>query len=185
MSHCFEKILWRTWYDWTLFFESIVGTAEQSGKSTSLFGIEALSYHERCSLLNLNPVIIAKHFQYWVETFFRDVLLANANPISIEFQITGSPHLHALICTSDCPELSKDTKNVYIDYVHQHNNKHTSRTKKQIHNFMTWWKHTRHTITVKLVKSITMFHVDLILDSYLLTKPLLLNHWITRVSLIF
>jgi hypothetical protein len=31
--------------------------------------VEALSYHERCSMLNLNPVIVAKHFQYGVETF--------------------------------------------------------------------------------------------------------------------
>ena len=43
--------------------------------------VEALSYHERCSMLNLNPVMVAKHFQYRVETFFRDVLLSNANPI--------------------------------------------------------------------------------------------------------
>ena len=33
--------------------------------------LEALSYNERCSMLNLNPVIIvAKHFQFRVETFF-------------------------------------------------------------------------------------------------------------------
>jgi hypothetical protein len=28
--------------------------------------VDALSYHERCSMLNLNPVIVAKHFQYRV-----------------------------------------------------------------------------------------------------------------------
>ena len=62
--------------------------------------VEALSYHERCSMLNFNPVIVAKHFQYRVETFFREVLLSNANPIGkivyyalrIEFQMRGSPH---------------------------------------------------------------------------------------------
>lgn len=32
--------------------------------------IDALTYNERCSMLNLNPVIVAKHFQYRVETFF-------------------------------------------------------------------------------------------------------------------
>jgi hypothetical protein len=57
-------------------------------------------------MLNLNPIIVAKHFQYRVETFFRDVLLTNANPVGkilrIEFQMRGSPHLHALIWTSDC-----------------------------------------------------------------------------------
>ena len=77
--------------------------------------VEALPYHNQCSMLNLNPVIVAKYFQYRVETFFRDVLLTNADPISkivyyalhIEFQMRGSPHLHALIYT-------------YIDYIDKH-----------------------------------------------------------------
>ena len=76
--------------------------------------IEALSYNERCSMLNLNPVVVAKHFQYRVETFFAEVLLSKVNPIGnivhyalrIEFQMRGSPHLHALIWTSDCPKLT-------------------------------------------------------------------------------
>ena len=51
------------------------------GNNITTEEVEALSYHERCSMLNLNPVMVAKHFQYRVETFFRDVLLSNANPI--------------------------------------------------------------------------------------------------------
>ena len=43
--------------------------------------IDNLSYNEKCSLLNLNPVIVAKHFQHKVETFFKEVLLSNAKPI--------------------------------------------------------------------------------------------------------
>ena len=43
--------------------------------------IDNLSYNEKCSLLNLNPVIVAKHFQHRVETFFKDVLLSNVKPI--------------------------------------------------------------------------------------------------------
>ena len=68
-----------------------------------------LSYNEKCSLLNLNPVIVAKHFQYRVETFFKDVLLSNAEPVgkivyyalTIQFQMQVSPHLHSQIWTSD------------------------------------------------------------------------------------
>ena len=67
--------------------------------------IEALSYNERCSVLNLNPVVVANHLQYRVETFFAEVLLSKVNPIGntvhyalrIEFQMRRSPHLHALI----------------------------------------------------------------------------------------
>ena len=73
-------------------------------------------------------LIVAKHFQYRVETFFTEILLTNAHPIGkivyyalrIEFQMRGSPHLHALIWTSDCPKLMQDTKQNYIDYVDQH-----------------------------------------------------------------
>ena len=62
-------------------------------------------------MLNTNPVIVAKNFQYRAETFFNEVLLGKANLIGkivyyalyIEFQMRGSPHLHALIWTSDCP----------------------------------------------------------------------------------
>ena len=67
--------------------------------------IEALSYVEGCQMLNANPVVAAKHFQHRVETFFSEVLLSQSNPIGkityyalrIEFQMRGSPHLHALI----------------------------------------------------------------------------------------
>ena len=90
--------------------------------------IEALSYNERCSLLNLNPVVVAKHFQYRVETFFKEVLMSNATPIGkiiyyalrIEFQMRGSPHLHALVWTADCPKLSHETIPAYTKFVDKH-----------------------------------------------------------------
>ena len=62
---------------WPELFQII---AKTKGKNMSDEEVEALSYHERCSMLNLNPVIVAKHFQYRVETF-REVLLTNTNPI--------------------------------------------------------------------------------------------------------
>ena len=87
---------------WPELFQIIART---NGKNMTAEEVEALSYDERCRLLNLNPVIVAKHFQYRVETFFTEILLTNAHPIGkivyyalcIEFQMRGSPHLHALI----------------------------------------------------------------------------------------
>lgn len=32
----------------------------------------------------------------------------------------GSPHLHALIWTSDCPKLTHDTKQDYVEYIDKH-----------------------------------------------------------------
>ena len=33
--------------------------------------LKTLSYQERCNLLNNNPVIVARHFQYKVEVYFQ------------------------------------------------------------------------------------------------------------------
>ena len=96
---------------WPELFQIVART---KGKNMSDEEVKALSYDERCRLLNLNPVMVAKHFQYRVETFSTEILPANANPIDkivyyvlhIKFQMRGSPHLHALIWTDDCPKLS-------------------------------------------------------------------------------
>ncbi len=63
-----------------------------------------------------------------METFFSEVLLSNINPIGkisyyalrIEFQMRGSPHLHALIWTSDCPKLTSESKDAYVEYIDKH-----------------------------------------------------------------
>ena len=73
-------------------------------------------------------VVVAKHFQYRVETFFTEVLLSKSQPIGkivyyalrIEFQMRGSPHLHALIWTEDCPKLTSETKEAYIEFIDKH-----------------------------------------------------------------
>ena len=67
-------------------------------------------------------------FQYRVDTFFTEVLLTKVNPIGnivyyalrVEFQMRRSPHLHAFIQTSDCPKLTHETKQEYIDSTDNH-----------------------------------------------------------------
>ena len=62
--------------------------------------INGMSYSDRCKLLNRNPVIVARHFQYRVELFFKVVDLddplgkTNHYAIKVEFQVRGSPHIH-------------------------------------------------------------------------------------------
>ena len=63
---------------WPELFQII---ARIQGKQMTNEEIDALPYNERCQMLNTNPVIIAKHFQYRVETFFNEVLLSKVNPI--------------------------------------------------------------------------------------------------------
>ncbi len=105
-----------------------------------------------------------KHFQYRVETFFRDVLLTNANPIGkiayyalrIEFQMRGSPHLHALIWTSDCPELTNDTKDVCIDYIDQHVQAYLpdKETDHQLYDLMKTYQTHNHSKTCRKYKNV-------------------------------
>ena len=98
------------------------------GKNLTDEQVDALSYSERCEILNLNPVIVAKHFQYRLEIFFTEILLTNAKPIGKivyhalrrEFQMKGSPPLHALIWSSDCPTLTSYNNQAYLDYLDQH-----------------------------------------------------------------
>ena len=37
--------------------------------------VDEMSYHERCDTLNKNPVLVARHFQYRVEMFFKIIVL--------------------------------------------------------------------------------------------------------------
>ena len=45
------------------------------GENLSDEQINNMSYFERCSFLNLNPVLLARHFQYRVEVFFKEIVL--------------------------------------------------------------------------------------------------------------
>ena len=95
------------------------------GKDITNEEVDALSYDEKCKMLNLNPDIVAKHFQYRVETFLTEVPLSKSEPIGkivyyalcIEFQMRGSPHLHALIWTEASLKLTSETKEAYIEYI--------------------------------------------------------------------
>lgn len=87
-----------------------------------------LSYEEKCKLLNLNPVITARHYQYRVETFFKEILLSKLQPlgkivyyaIRIEFQNRGAPHVHSLLWTESPPQLTNSTTDNYIDFIDNH-----------------------------------------------------------------
>ena len=72
-----------------------------------------MSYHERCDTLNKNPVLVARHFQYRVEMFFKIIVLdgplgkTQYYAIRVEFQVRGSPHIHSFIWILNAPKLTK------------------------------------------------------------------------------
>lgn len=85
--------------------------------------INELSYFERCQYLNLNPVLLARHFQYRVEVFFKEIVVngqlgkVSYQAVRVEFQLRGSPHIHSFLWILNAPSLSCDNINAYIEFV--------------------------------------------------------------------
>ena len=68
----------------------------------------------------------------------------------------GSPHLHALIWTSDCPYLTDDNKQAYRDYIDQHVQAYmpSEEDDPELHNLVkTYQKHT-HSRSCRKYKNI-------------------------------
>ena len=86
-------------------------------------GIKYMCYQDRCDTLNKNPVLVARHFQYRVEVFFKEVVLndplgkTKCYAIHVEFQVRGSPHIHSFIWILSAPKLNIESKEEYIQWV--------------------------------------------------------------------
>ena len=65
--------------------------------------LKNLSYEECCKLHEDNPFLVARHFYFQVQVFFKKVVLADPlekikyYALPIEFQERGSPHVHAFV----------------------------------------------------------------------------------------
>ena len=76
-------------------------------------------------MLNNNPVLVARHFQFRVEVFFREIVIDGSlrkvkyYAIRVEFQFRGSPHIHSFLWVDNAPVLRNDTKEDYIAFVDQ------------------------------------------------------------------
>ncbi|CAB3995694.1 Hypothetical predicted protein [Paramuricea clavata] len=147
---------------WSELFQIVSRTL---GKNITEEQVEALSYAERCLMLNTNPVVVAKHFQHRVETFFSKILLSNCNPIGkityyalrIEFQMRGSPHLHALIWTSDCPKLATETKGSYIEFIDKNvqANLPDEHAEPELHQLVKMYQKHNHSKTCRKYKNVS------------------------------
>ena len=73
--------------------------------------LKNLSYQEWCNLLNNNPVLVKRHFQYKVKRFFKEIILDG--PLGkgkyyakvIEFQERSGPHVHSFTCIFSAPNI--------------------------------------------------------------------------------
>ena len=83
--------------------------------------LKNLSYQERCNLLNNKPVFAARHFQYSVKVFFKEIIFdgllgeTKYYAIRIEFQERGSPHVHSFIWIFNAPNIENEA--AYIEII--------------------------------------------------------------------
>ena len=77
--------------------------------------IEKMNWHERCELIQKEPVICAWHFNYQVQELIK--LLKGKHQIlgdmeeftyRVEFQQRGSPHIHMLVWNKKAPTYVED-----------------------------------------------------------------------------
>ena len=68
----------------------------------------------------------------------------------------GSPHLHSLIWTSDCPELTKHTKDAYVDYIDQHVHAYLpdKGPDPQLHDLVKTYQTHNHSKTCRKYKNV-------------------------------
>ena len=102
--------------------------ARQYGKELNDEDINNLTYQEKCNWLRMNLVTAVRHFEYRLETFFKHVILSNANPlgnikdyvIRIEFQARGSPHAHTLLWVKDAPQVGINSDLEVCDFIEKY-----------------------------------------------------------------
>ena len=77
--------------------------------------------------------------------------------LRIEFQMRGSPHLHALIWTSDCPKLTSDNKEVYVQFIDNHVQAYlpNEETEPELHELVKTYQKHNHSKTCRKYKNIS------------------------------
>ena len=90
--------------------------------------------------------------------------MSNAKPIGkivyhalrIEFQMRGSPHLHSLIWTSDCPELKNGSEEAYIRYIDDHVQRNLPNRENdcEFHDLVKMYQKHTHSRSCKKYKNI-------------------------------
>ena len=81
--------------------------------------LKNLTYEEYCKYLNSNPVLVARHFQYRVQVFFKAIL--SDSPLGktsyyvyrVELQVRGTPGIHSFIWIQNSSKLTPETEEEY------------------------------------------------------------------------
>ena len=120
-----------------------------------------LTYHDRCRLLNDNPVLFVRHFQYQVEVFFKEIVVdgplgkTKYYAIRVEFQVRGSPHVYCFLWVADAPVSTSNNKEEYVAFVDQivHASLPERNENPELHNLVKLYQLHRHSGTCRKYKN--------------------------------
>ena len=87
--------------------------------------LENLNWEEKSRLIQNDPVICARHFDYQVDKFLQNFLLSSAAPLGniadwfyrVEYQQRGSPHIHMLIWLENAPTFGEDSDCDVVSFI--------------------------------------------------------------------
>ena len=132
---------------------------------------------------NSNPVLLARHFQRHVETFFKEILLMPLSTIRkvtyyairIEFQGRDSPHVHSFIWILNQRKLSEETLGMHIEFIDNiiHANLPAPDDDPVPYELVTSIKHIN---TYKVIENIKISYAGMGLVNFSRKKQLLHNH---------
>ncbi|XP_062607417.1 glutamic acid-rich protein-like [Saccostrea cucullata] len=109
--------------------EGIQIIGRQYGHNFTDQDVKDMTWDERCRWIRQNPVTIARHFDYRLKQFIKNVLLSPQQPVGkvtmymyrIEFQQRGSPHAHMAFWVEGTPDFENSTdeeiRNFHDQYV--------------------------------------------------------------------
>ena len=84
-----------------------------------------MTWEQHCDIIMSNPVAAARMFQQRVNTFIKDVIMSQANPIGkvqdyyyrTEFQQRGWPHIHMVVWVENAPRYTEDPEDEVIEFI--------------------------------------------------------------------
>jgi len=95
----------------------VILTQILENKSITVEEAENISYEKKCELIRNDPVTCVRYFEHRLK-YLWEILSAPCGPfqgfglqdkyIRVEFQVRGSPHIHALLWLKNTPKYDKD-----------------------------------------------------------------------------
>ncbi|KAK3105661.1 hypothetical protein FSP39_002926 [Pinctada imbricata] len=107
---------------WPFLLKSL---AKLDGKILSDDDVSNLSWQERSTLVQKDPIACSRIFNDRVQQFIKIFLKSPHQPVGhvtdyfyrVEFQQRGSPHIHMLVWVDDAPKYPKDSDEAVVEFV--------------------------------------------------------------------